>query len=228
MKKILFIHGMFHNPDIFNPLEEELKDYCKCVKYEIAGLDDNKQVTVSYLTELLSVHLSYSKYDLIVAHSFGAYLVLNTLRSCEDTKILLFNPLYSNLNAFMRKRLKLLKLTGLAQKFGKVGIFKKGLLRLARYTCNDTELIDDKLISGIFTCNASCVYRLLMETMERIPIKCRGQVYMIWGSKDRILDCPRATTGYCKEIINILCGHTSFLENKEFAVSKIKDLIGVN
>ena len=203
MKKILLVHGILHTTEIFDSLENALGKSCRCVRFYIPGLDDSRKVTVNDNINLLRMHLREGKYDLIVAHSYGAFLVLNSLRECKGTKVLL--PLAKKLMRFESGRKLLLKYAGL--------------------TCNDIDKIDDKFLKGLSVCHEDIVTPI-KEASRPIRITDISEVYMLWGSQDRILSYPYTLQSFCVEVISIACGHSSFIEREDIVVNKIKELIG--
>ena len=225
MKKILLVHGILHTTEIFDSLEKALGKSCRCVRFYIPGLDDSRKVTVNDNINLLRMHLREGKYDLIVAHSYGAFLVLNSLRECKGTKVLLLNPLVDNLSYDLRRNLRLLKFLPLAKKLMRFKAGRKFLLKYAGLTCNDINKVDDKLLKGLSVCHGDIVTPI-KEASRPIRITDISEVYMLWGSQDRILSYPYTLQSFCVEVISIACGHSSFIEREDIVVNKIKELIG--
>lgn len=213
--RVLLIHGWLHTVDTLKSLQEDLS-MCEVTLWNICGLDDNTYTSKEGMCYSLEEHLLVNQYDLIVAHSYGCNILLNVKLNLVSTKVVLLNPVYDNFKWYVGISVSLMGigLPILKKIYEKYGLCK--LIRiLASFTCNNLELIDDRLLTGFNKSNLRTLSEILSVLSWRVNLSC-DKYTIVHSLRDRLLTKPvRLLQEIPCDYYEVSNGHTSFLENKD-------------
>lgn len=213
--KILLIHGWLHTTDTLKSLQEDLFMH-NVTLWHICGLDDNAYVSREEHISSLEKHLLVNRYDLIVAHSYGCNILLNVRLKLVSTNIVLLNPVYDNFKWHIDISISLMNLglpiiKKIYLKYGLCWLIKI----LASFTCNNIELINDKLLVGLTKSNLKTLSKILDIQEWEVNLTCNKYI-IVHSLKDRLLNKPvKLLQKISCDYYEVPCGHTSFLENKD-------------
>ena len=213
--KILLIHGWLHTIDTLKSLQEDLSMH-DVTLWHICGLDDNAYVSKEDMYSSLEKHLLINRYDLIVAHSYGCNILLNVRLRLVSTNVILLNPVHNNFKWYIDISVNLMNLglpiiRKIYLKYGLCWLIKI----LASFTCNNKELIDDKLLVGLTKSNLKTLGKILDIQEWKVNLAC-NKCIIVHSLKDRLLNKPvELLQKISCDYYEVPCGHTSFLENKD-------------
>lgn len=225
MKRILLIHGWLHTADVYNSIKARLSNY-EVVLWKIDGMDNNNNCTTEQLIKQLQNHIKHNNYDLIVAHSVGCYILLNSMNEEVRAKIILLNPVYVNYKWYIKLIIPLLSVgLNLAKSLYNRNSNSKFIFLLASLTCNNTELIDSVITAGISTSNTSLCSSIIKESITTYDVYCNN-IIVVHSKHDRILTKPIKLIKCCNcNYYELDCGHSSFIEKENSVLWIIQRII---
>jgi len=220
-----------HTTHIFDTLKSKLANDAKIECFRIPGFDDNSYATLNDMIVCLRRHLKQHKYDVIIAHSLGCYLVLKCMNNVGDANIIFCNPLYKNLRFWIVlispfiKSIELLK-----------GLYIRNcnsiLIKLALFpTCINIKCIDNRILRMLERPNINVAVRtmndIIFENNDYINCIYDKRITIVYGKYDFIVKTPKKLIKLFKKVdLKLLpCGHSSILEMENIIVNIARKML---
>ncbi|MEG1567848.1 MAG: alpha/beta hydrolase [Anaerovoracaceae bacterium] len=243
-KNVLVLHGWMHSANRYIGLAKRLSG-CKVDLVDLPGFGCNKYVGkveevehihIAYLTELLV----NNKYDFVIAHSWGAYILLRTVPLLDKSakpNIILLNPVYGKNN-------KLKVLVPMEKFIGWIFSMQKRLpfwlIKIptkisALLTINRWSLIDDNIVLDARRANPYIAAHLLsVMACNNWILENKSSYmksYLIYSDKDRVIEkanIENLCTALQPTIFKVFhgVGHTLVIEKFEELAILIEQIIG--
>ena len=232
---ILTVHGWTHSNARYMGLAMSLVKH-NVINYNLSGFGGETpkyrhNILDNYVTEIKG-HLYNNNYDVIIAHSMGANIILKALDGKKfKGKIILIDPVYSGIGLlklctpFMYS----MYLLNILPKF----ITKPILKLVSLFTINEFKYMDNLLFKDIYRADVhttiSTFRDMTKDTFRVINWVNENRVYLIRGKKDRVI--PKKTTNLLKRDLGIDdfylfdCGHSPMLESEDEFLSVIKFIV---
>ena len=238
--RVLVIHGFMHNSKIWKNFESLLKNKYECVVDYLAmsGFDNNIRLPKgnsylnSYTAELSRMLVRYS-YDLIIAHSMGAYLMLKCMDFAMNSKIVFMSPMIGNINTRHLRRVLPLGLSSgnLLAKVNK-RMYEEAVKRFTKLTVYGFKY-SDEMVSNVMECDikvsAEVMSELLKAGVPEFKLGKAGNCLFLYGNEDRILHASKimsyANKNHIRSIIFNNVGHCPFLEKPTEVMEEIDEFL---
>lgn len=242
MKRALIVHGWLHSYEVYTRLIRDLRDleYMPTV-FTMHGLDDFDVVypnerLIDYYSNQIKHMVNFEEYDLVIAHSMGAAIVLNAIeRGMRDCKVIFIAPFVRGTltqRLFMPVKLTTSVLSAIDRLPNKLKAYT--IKFVSKPTIGKREYYQ-QIEKAIDKCNPRMAGRLLKELLwNNIPyVTTFRKIYMIECKKDKLM----STTQKLKLIEHlgdslvkydiIDTGHSPMLTNYDEFFNKIKEIISL-
>lgn len=241
MKRVLVVHGWMHSAARYERLRRDLEQSgdCRVELYEFPGFGHTsagcrKDVLNHYRLEMKK-YLEQQEFDLIVAHSMGAGVVLGALSEAvrkDGQKLVLLSPVYGGVDC-LKPLILLSPLSGIGLRLLQRPSAVCGLvLRLiSLLTIDRWKDVDEQIIRDVRRADPDVAVRTLFELAFdrwRIPEVRPGlRVLLVLGEKDRVvrkgkMAMLKKDLGGCRVKILKGIGHTAVVEDYERLLRIVK------
>lgn len=238
MKKILFLHGLFHSGRRYRQLKDDLQGY-EGFTMNLPGFGN--QPYQGELDSLESNHVSFlnkiiiqGDFDYVVAHSWGCRVLLQC-KLPPKTICILLNPAYGK-NSKLRFLSNKEKIISTCFEMGKtlpreLTDFPTKLASLP--SVNHLAQMDEILLADIHASNSN-VSSKIVEILSTTEFRTNrdqfpNKSYLIYSKKDRLiplacfLDCQKDLAPVTSVFPEV--GHTIVLEDYSGLLSKIQGIL---
>lgn len=143
-------------------------------------------------------------------------MLLRVSLDLRKTKVLLLNPVYDNYRWYIRLIFPVLPLgLSIAKCLYSRNQNSKLVKLFALFTCNNRDLIDDRLLRGLVKSNVRVLYELLYESVYTFDVYLKD-IVIVYSNEDRLLKFPSTLQSIKScNVYRINGGHTSFLEREK-------------
>ncbi len=215
MKKLLILHGWYHSKERYAPLAQALRGVC-CTLVDLPGFGENQQPLP--LGEVEAQQVAYVRkilceghYDAVLAHSWGARILLQSIED-PTTLLLLLNPVYGT-----NRRLRVLR--PLLPHLPRILSIPYALpIRLASLmTVNAWSKLDAQIVADVRRANHTVAGEILC-TMVQSSYRCHraNPMVLIYSDRDRAIhpSCFAQLITDCAPTVHCFhgAGHTLVLE----------------
>jgi pimeloyl-ACP methyl ester carboxylesterase len=197
----------------------------------------NRMPLIECLTDYVEQYLLEKHFDLIIAHSLGAAIVLRILARTKKhlgIKIILCDPAYLEIAFLKRISNQTWLFTALFKMQSKLPkVLARPFIKLAALlTINKYSLIDDILVEDARKANAAVASGLLRELCNSrwrfsAEQKCGCEISILYGEKDRLISKQNIQTLQkdidCRLVTIPNIGHTPVVESFDFMLGYIRE-----
>lgn len=236
--KICIVHGWMHSSKLYEKLAMRLSEQHTVHAIDLPGFGDSRGISIDgdslidALTAQVEQYLQRHNFDLIIAHSLGAAIILRILnRQTPSKQIILSNPAYLGIAQLQKfsKHTSFLQFLFRLQASMPILLAKPFVKLAALLTINDPALIDDIVVADARRADAAAASKLLYEICNdrwrftRTQYDC--DVSILISEKDRLI--AKRNMDILKQDLNCALdtipqiGHTPVVENFDFTYAYI-------